>query len=199
MGCGARKVPYILPGTLKAPSALHVRAATKAGNLASAIPTRGFRYAGTVLSRAETAPASPWYRPSRPSKRTYAVPSSPPSTRSLMHLGGTSEHLPEDQAIVKLVGVQDDGVRMAGHGMFHESCRQRHAGCFREPVDHEGHLTARGVTVDDDDGAIFQMWMPSHLHLCSEVSEQNAGDFHGLLLTLLIIGTRVNDVTECGF
>ena len=69
MECGARNT-LTSSGTLDAPNALLVRAATKAWNLASATPTRGFRYAGTAISRAETAPASPRYSPSRPSSRT---------------------------------------------------------------------------------------------------------------------------------
>ena len=45
-------------------------AATNAGNLPSATPTRGLRYSGTELSRAQTKRGSPSYRSSRPSSRT---------------------------------------------------------------------------------------------------------------------------------
>ena len=68
MEWGARKA-RASSGTLVAPCVLHVRAAMKAGNLVSATPTRGVKYADTEFSRAETTPASPRYSLSRPSSR----------------------------------------------------------------------------------------------------------------------------------
>ena len=135
MEWGARKAPT-LSGTLKAPSGLHVRAAMKAGNLASATPTRGFRCAGTAFSRAETTPASPRYSPSRPSNSHVGgakVGSFNPVADTLKR----SEDLIEDLLVIRLVGVQHDGVRVSGHGLF-ERHPNSHAGCRREPVDDQG-------------------------------------------------------------
>ena len=87
------------------------------------------------------------------------------------------EHLPEDPAVVRLIGVQHDGVRVKRQGLFQRYPRPNVMGCWKI-VDHHRPLPRR-TAVDDQDWAVPQVRMPLHLRLRPEVSDEYAGDSHG--------------------
>ena len=79
-----------------------------------------------------------------------------------------AEDLLEYQAVVRLVGVQNDGIRCGGTWPVPRSSPQPRRTPPGSGPPPRGR--ARGLTaLDDDDGTVLQMGMPSHLHLGSRV------------------------------
>ena len=68
-----------------------------------------------------------------------------------------SEHLVEDPAVVRLVGIEHDGARLAGHGLLQHHARRD----APRPPETRSTTMVRplsGVAVNDDDRAFPQVW-----------------------------------------
>ena len=80
----------------------------------------------------------------------------------------------EHPAVAGFFRLQHGPVSLAGHGLL-----QGHSGSYPgsggEVVDDQGPAPG---PVNDEDGPVLQVGLPSHLHLGPQVGDQHAGDFH---------------------